>query len=98
HAGLAAHLVLNKCDLGDVDEAGASLEGYARAGYSTHRVSARTGAGVERLRHACLGRRSLFAGHSGVGKRTLLNAIAPGRAPLAAEVNGSNGQGRPNTS
>ncbi len=98
HAGLPAHLVLNKCDLGDADQAGASLEGYARAGYATHRVSARTGAGVERLRHACLGRRSLFAGHSGVGKSTLLNAIAPGVALLAAEVNAATGKGRHTTS
>jgi ribosome biogenesis GTPase len=53
------------------------LDDYARAGYAAHRVSARSGEGVDALKHACRGRRSLFSGHSGVGKSTLLNALAP---------------------
>ena len=78
HAGIPARLVLNKCDLGTESEAVALLADYARAGHPGVAVSARTGAEVEHLRHQCRARRSLFVGHSGVGKSTLLNALFPG--------------------
>ncbi|MBL8154346.1 MAG: GTPase RsgA, partial [Anaerolineae bacterium] len=38
-------------------------------------TSARTGAGVEAVRKLLAGRVTLVAGHSGVGKSTLINAI-----------------------
>lgn len=102
HAGLSARLVLNKCDLpggrGDAGRESGILEDYARAGYPGHAVSARTGAGLEVLREGCRGRRSLFVGHSGVGKSTLLNALEPGLALLAGQVNAKTGKGRHTTS
>src|SRR5262249_52983485 len=98
HAGLPARVVINKCDLGPEVEARALLDDYVRAGYPAHRLSARTGEGVEALRHACGGRRSLFAGHSGVGKSTLLSALAPGAELRAGRVNPRTGKGRHTTS
>jgi len=98
HAGLPARVVINKCDLVPETEPHELLEDYVRAGYPAHRVSAKTGEGVEALRHACRGRRSLFAGHSGVGKSTLLNALAPGIDLLAGLVNPRTGKGRHTTS
>jgi ribosome biogenesis GTPase len=41
-------------------------------------TSARTGEGLDQLRQELQGRVSVFAGPSGVGKSTLLNAIIPG--------------------
>ena len=98
HAGIPGRVVLNKCDLVPEKEARPLLDDYARAGYAAHRVSARTGLGLEDLRHACRGRRSLFAGHSGVGKSTLLNALAPGLDLVAGHVNPLTGKGRHTTS
>jgi ribosome biogenesis GTPase / thiamine phosphate phosphatase len=98
HAGIPSRVAINKCDLAPETEVKSRLDDYGRAGYAPHRLCAKTGEGVEELRHACLGRRSLFAGHSGVGKSTLLNALAPGIGLLAARVNPVTGKGRHTTS
>jgi ribosome biogenesis GTPase len=96
HAGIPARLVVNKCDL--AREAGRSVVAdYARAGYPGHLLSARTGEGVDALREACRGRRTLFIGHSGVGKSTLLNALVPAFRLLAREVSPRTGKGRHTT-
>ncbi len=97
HAGLPARLVVNKLDLGARADADAIAADYARAGYPAHLVCARSGAGVEALRHACERRRSLLIGQSGVGKSTLLNRLAPGFDLLAGEVNAKTGKGRHTT-
>jgi ribosome biogenesis GTPase len=98
HAGIPARLAINKCDLAAQTEVQALLDDYGRAGYAAHRVCARTGEGVDALKDACRGQRSLFAGHSGVGKSTLLNALAPGIDLLAGRVNPVTGKGRHTTS
>jgi ribosome biogenesis GTPase len=98
HSGIPARLAINKCDLATEAEVQALLDDYGRAGYATHRVCARTGEGVEALKDTCSGRRSLFTGHSGVGKSTLLNALAPGIDLLAGRVNAVTGKGRHTTS
>jgi ribosome biogenesis GTPase len=97
HAGIPARLVLNKADLGAAADAQAILDDYARAGVPGLAVSAKGGAGVEGLRAACTGRRSLFVGHSGVGKSTLLNAFVPGLDLLEGATNAKTGKGRHTT-
>jgi ribosome biogenesis GTPase len=100
HAGLPARLVLNKMDLAarvpglDVD---GLLGDYALAGVPGHRVCARTGEGIAELRETCRGRRSLFVGHSGVGKSKVLNTLVPGLALLEGAVNEKTGKGRHTT-
>ena len=97
HAGLPARLVINKCDLDHDAGAAGLIEDYEAAGYPGHRLSAKRGEGIEALHHACLGRRSLFLGQSGVGKSTLLNALAPGLELISGHVNLKTGKGRHTT-
>jgi ribosome biogenesis GTPase len=97
HAGLPARLVINKVDLGDPSEAQRLVADYARAGYAGHVVCAKSGFGVDELGHACRARRTLFVGHSGVGKSTLLNALYPGLGLKAGIVNATTGRGRHTT-
>jgi ribosome biogenesis GTPase len=97
HAGIPARLVINKVDLGSPAAAQDVVEAYERAGYAGHVVSARTGEGVEAMRHSCRGRRSLFVGHSGVGKSRLLNALVPGLDLILGHVNQKTGLGRHTT-
>lgn len=97
HAGIPSRLVLNKTDLGSREESAAILEAYRLAGVTGHAVCAKRGDGVDELRHACVGRRSLFVGHSGVGKSTLLSALAPGVELASGTVNLKTGKGRHTT-
>ena len=97
HSGLPARLALNKADLGSPGEAREIAEAYRAAGTPVHVVSARSGQGVPELAHACESRRSLFVGHSGVGKSTLLNRLAPGFDFAEGEVNEKTGKGRHTT-
>lgn len=98
HEGLPAFLALNKVDLGETREAEEILAEYARAGVAGTALSARDGRGVDAVHEACVGKRSLFVGHSGVGKSTLLSRLAPGLELLAGEVNEKTGKGRHTTS
>lgn len=94
HAGLHAVLVVNKTDRVGPQEVAALAVPYEEAGYPVFRVSARRGDGVEELRGACRGLRTLFVGQSGVGKSTLLNAISPGLGLKEGEVNPKTLKGR----
>jgi ribosome biogenesis GTPase / thiamine phosphate phosphatase len=97
HAGLPARLVINKYDLDADGGAQGIVDDYARAGYPGHLACAKSGIGLDPIRHACEGRRSLFVGHSGVGKSTLLNALAHGLDLAAGDVNLKTGKGRHTT-
>ena len=97
-AAIPALVVLNKADLDASHEADAILDEYARAGVTGLATCAVSGLGVPRVRERCHGRRTLFVGHSGVGKSTLLAALAPGRSIAQGEVNEVTGKGRHTTS
>lgn len=71
-------ICLNKIDLDAGGEAARTLEVYGPAGYEVFPVSALTGEGLESLAVRLTDRISVFAGHSGVGKTSLLNALIPG--------------------
>ncbi|MDR1680655.1 MAG: ribosome small subunit-dependent GTPase A [Prevotellaceae bacterium] len=77
---IPASIVVNKID-GYTDgmrQRLARIEAvYAGAGYAVLPVSAKTGAGVGRLADETHGALCLFAGQSGVGKSSLINAIDP---------------------
>jgi ribosome biogenesis GTPase / thiamine phosphate phosphatase len=75
---LDAVVVVNKVDLVGEEAARAVFAPYERAGYPVIYTSVKAGVGVEALRDAIVGRVSVLAGPSGVGKSSLLNAVQPG--------------------
>jgi ribosome biogenesis GTPase len=79
NAGIEARLVFNKSDLltGENPYA-ALLESYRALGYPVFTTSCADHYGIETLREAIANRISIFAGQSGVGKSSLVNALVPG--------------------
>ncbi len=77
---IPAILVFNKLDLFSdegLEVLAAYREIYENLGYQCMQVSALKGAGVDELVAGLKDKVSLFSGHSGVGKSTLINAILP---------------------
>jgi ribosome biogenesis GTPase len=97
HARLPLRIALTKLDLIAAAEAHLPARIYRRLGYPVHLLAVHAGEGVEEFRAAIAGRRSLFIGHSGVGKSTLLNALQPSLGLRIAEVNPVTGRGRHTT-
>ena len=56
-------------------------------------VSAKNGDGVDEIKKALEGQITLFAGHSGVGKSTLINAILPGIETKTGEISSYHNKG-----
>lgn len=76
-----AILVINKCDIWDEDdrELGEGMRIlYDQIGYRVFFTSASSGEGVEELGDFLKEKVTLFAGNSGVGKSSLINALIPG--------------------
>lgn len=66
-------ICINKCDL--LEEKADFLQDYVQAGYKLLMVSAQEGQGIQELKKLLTGRVTVFAGPSGVGKSSLLNAV-----------------------
>ncbi len=96
--GVRPIVCINKIDLVDPADLQPLVGVYGQMGYEILLVSAQTGFGVERLRCRVVGRQSVFAGQSGVGKSSLLNAIEPGLDLRIAAVSQENEKGRHTTS
>ena len=82
-------LVFNKVDAYDEDELrylDALINLYTQIGYPCFKVSAKNGTGVAEIKKALEGKITLFSGHSGVGKSTLINSILPGIAAKTGEI------------
>ena len=50
---------------------------YRKIGYTCIGISAATGKNVDKVKEMMVGKTSMFSGHSGVGKSTLVNTIEP---------------------
>ncbi|MDP2314937.1 MAG: ribosome small subunit-dependent GTPase A [Pseudomonadota bacterium] len=77
-AGMKAAIVLNKCDQGMPSEVLEKLARYEALGYPIFLVSAHQQKGLEPLIELLAQHTSVFVGHSGVGKTSLLQVIVPG--------------------
>lgn len=75
---IPALLIFNKVDLLNEEQLRVANEVqhlYEQIGYKVIRTSASKGTGIELLRSLVEGKTTLFSGHSGVGKSTLLNTL-----------------------
>jgi ribosome biogenesis GTPase len=88
-AGIAPLLCLTKADLASPDEL---LSQYEPLGVTVEVTS--PDSDLNRLRDRLEGHRSVFVGHSGVGKSTLVNALIPGALRAIGKVNEVTGRGR----
>ena len=88
-AGLAPLLCLTKADLASPD---VLLDQYGPLDVAIEVT--RPGADLTELRRTLAGHRSVFVGHSGVGKSTLVNALIPGALRAIGSVNEVTGRGR----
>ena len=71
-------IVINKIDKDKKERYMEAAEIYRNAGYPVICTSAEKGIAIEALRHALENKISVFAGPSGVGKSSLINAAFPG--------------------
>lgn len=94
-------LLFNKLDLYDNSEQLAYLLAiekiYQQIGYSTLRSSVKEGAGIDELKQVLHQKTSLFSGHSGVGKSSLLNALMPDLHVKVGEISSAHFKGKHTT-
>ena len=89
-------ICVNKSDLysGDIAD---YLRLYEEAGYRVLRVSARENSGIDDLRNVLQGEVTVFAGPSGVGKSSLLNAVDESLQLMTGDVSGKIKRGKHTT-
>lgn len=93
-------LLFNKEDTYDQDqkaELTQLVNLYRQIGYTCIEISAKLGQEVEQVATLMKGKVSMFAGHSGVGKSTLVNAIEPGLNLATKEISEQHRQGQHTT-
>ncbi len=93
-------LLFNKVDTYSTEELGevkylAAI--YRKIGYTCIGISAKLGRDVDKVKELMKGKTSMFLGHSGVGKSTLINAIEPSFQLKTAAISEQHLQGQHTT-
>ena len=70
---------------------------YSKIGYKILKISASKGLNIDKIESMMENRISMFSGHSGVGKSTLINAIAPNLNLKTAATSKQHQQGKHTT-
>lgn len=98
--GIETVLLFNKMDQYTEEElemVNELKELYASIGYQCVFCSTKSGQGMSELRNLMKDNTSIFSGHSGVGKSTLINTVAPELRLKIGEISEQHGQGQHTT-
>lgn len=93
---IPVYLVFNKIDLYDEDEMeylDAIINLYSMIGYPCLKTSMETGVGVDEIDEITNGKIVLLAGHSGVGKSTIINALMNEEVQKVGDLSGYHDMG-----
>ena len=93
-------LLFNKIDLNDeklTKKKNELVNLYSKIGYTCLEISATEKINIDKVKDAMIGKVTMFSGHSGVGKSTLINAIDPNLNLKTAEVSTQHKQGQHTT-
>jgi ribosome biogenesis GTPase len=95
---LSPVIIINKIDIKNTDEFASTIDAWKALGYQVIAVSAKNGDGIDEVAKMLADKTSAFAGHSGVGKSTIINALAPKLALKTSEISSATGKGIHTTS
>lgn len=70
---------------------------YRDIGYECIGISAKTGKNIDKVKQLMINKVSMFSGHSGVGKSTLINVLEPGLNIKTSEISEQHSQGQHTT-
>ena len=90
-------IVANKIDLTGMNKAREYFKRYQKIGYQVLYTSVIKNRGIKALKKELIGKTNVFAGPSGAGKTSILNAIQPGLGLSVKEVSGANKKGKHTT-
>ena len=98
--GIETILIFNKIDtlIGEtLNEQMFMQHVYEQIGYKCLRVSAIANKGIDALKNLMIGKTTMFSGHSGVGKSTLVNAMEPSLHLKTKKISDQSKQGQHTT-
>lgn len=96
-ANIVPVICLSKTDLAPAVEQNPVTKVYQELGYSFMSCNVKDGAGLEQVREVLAGKITVFAGQSGVGKSSLLNALNSSLALETAAISQKLGRGKHTT-
>ena len=98
-AGIAAHVLLNKADLPQIDDARARLAPYTRMGYNVVEMALKARPDEARAKLGAMldQKATLVLGPSGAGKSTLINLLAPDARAQVGEISQALNSGKHTT-
>ncbi|MDF2684054.1 MAG: ribosome small subunit-dependent GTPase [Brevibacillus sp.] len=97
NAGIDSVIILSKADQVSEEEVAAVVEKYEAIGYTVIPTSTKQQRGLQEVRDILHDRISVFAGQSGVGKSSLINALFPGVSLQTGDVSEKLGRGKHTT-
>ena len=98
--GIETVLLFNKMDQyseKELEIVNELKELYTSIGYQSVLCSTKSGQGISELQNLMKDHTSIFSGHSGVGKSTLINTVAPELRLKIGEISEQHGQGQHTT-